>query len=207
MSEPPPIVAVAISAALVPCLRGGPLQTVFDAIEERQRFRAEQTAREIGQLVGEDALVARLADNPELETVLAQALTAATLTGLEAKRKLLAGASSRGLLKRREGGSRHFGCARAGPARARAYSRVGKVGWKSPTGIEKPGMKERRRSSKPRKMSRFLSRPRSYGQAWRSPPRRYWGVVVRVYDVSDFGRELLRQLKEVADEDSERVGH
>ena len=33
------------------------------------------------------------------------------------------------------------------------------------------------------------------------------GGGVRVYDVSDFGRELLRQLKEVADEDSERVGH
>lgn len=62
MTEPRPVFAVVISAGLsaIPMV-GGPLQTVFDAIEERTRHRAETTTREICESVGgADTVLSRI---------------------------------------------------------------------------------------------------------------------------------------------------
>ncbi|KRT44294.1 hypothetical protein EI32_3944 [Mycobacterium tuberculosis] len=77
---------------------GGPLQTVFDAIEERTRHRAETTTREICESVGgADTVLSRIDKNPELEPLLSQAIEAATRTSMEAKRRLLAQAAAAAL--------------------------------------------------------------------------------------------------------------
>lgn len=74
---------------------GGPVQTVFDAVEERIRHRAEETASEICEEVGgADTVLSRINENPELEPLLTQAIEAATRTGMEAKRRLLARAAA-----------------------------------------------------------------------------------------------------------------
>lgn len=99
MTEPRPVFAVVISAGLsaIPMV-GGPLQTVFDAIEERTRHRAETTTREICESVGgADTMLSRIDKNPELEPLLSQAIEAATRTSMEAKRRLLAQAAAAAL--------------------------------------------------------------------------------------------------------------
>lgn len=99
MTEPRPVFAVVISAGLsaIPMV-GGPLQTVFDAIEERTRHRAETTTREICESVGgADTVLSRIDKNPELEPLLSQAIEAATRTSMEAKRRLLAQAAAAAL--------------------------------------------------------------------------------------------------------------
>ncbi|CML55875.1 secreted protein [Mycobacterium tuberculosis] len=99
MTEPRPVFAVVISAGLsaIPMV-GGPLQTVFDAIEERTRHRAETTTREICESVGgADTVLSRIEKNPELEPLLSQAIEAATRTSMEAKRRLLAQAAAAAL--------------------------------------------------------------------------------------------------------------
>lgn len=99
MTEPRPVFAVVISAGLsaIPMV-GGPLQTVFDAIEERTRHRAETTTREICERVGgADTVLSRIDKNPELEPLLSQAIEAATRTSMEAKRRLLAQAAAAAL--------------------------------------------------------------------------------------------------------------
>ena len=98
MTAPRSVIAVVISAGLsaIPVV-GGPVQTVFDAIAERVRYRAEITAREICESVGADTVLTRIGENPELEALLTQAIEAATRTGMEAKRRLLARAAAAAL--------------------------------------------------------------------------------------------------------------
>lgn len=96
MTEPRSVLAVVISGGLsaIPVV-GGPVQTVFDAIEERIRYRAEITAREIcDKAGGVETVLSRIDENPELEPLLTQAIEAATRTSMEAKRRLLARAAA-----------------------------------------------------------------------------------------------------------------
>jgi hypothetical protein len=95
MNEPRSAVVVVISAGLsaIPVV-GGPIQTLFDAFEERVRHRAETTANEICEKAGGvGAVLSRIDENPELETLVTQAIEAATRTTMEAKRRLLARAA------------------------------------------------------------------------------------------------------------------
>jgi hypothetical protein len=96
MTEPRSVLAVVINGGLsaIPVV-GGPVQTVFDAIEERIRYRAEITAREICENAGgAETVLSRVDENPELEPLLTQAIEAATRTSMEAKRPLLARAAA-----------------------------------------------------------------------------------------------------------------
>ncbi len=82
MDAPRPVGIVVVSGALsaIPTI-GGPLQTAFDALVERRRYRVETTAREIVDTVGEERTVSRLLDDPQLEALLAEALEVAARTG------------------------------------------------------------------------------------------------------------------------------
>lgn len=96
VSKPRPVLVVLASAGLsgIPIV-GGPIQTLFDAVAERIRYRAETTAREICDDVGGvDIVLSRIDENPELEALLTQAIEAATRTAMEAKRRLLAQAAA-----------------------------------------------------------------------------------------------------------------
>ncbi|WP_204081491.1 hypothetical protein [Mycobacterium riyadhense] len=95
MNKPRPVIAVLISGGIsaIPVV-GGPIQTLFDAIVERVRHRAEITAREICEDVGSDTVLMRIDENPELEPLLNQAIEAAAHTSMEAKRRLLARAAA-----------------------------------------------------------------------------------------------------------------
>jgi hypothetical protein len=99
VDEPRSVVAVIISAGLsaIPGV-GGPIQTFFDYAVEQQRKRVRSTALEVVEAVGEAALLGRVQENPELESLLVQALEAASRTGHEAKRKLLGKAAAQALM-------------------------------------------------------------------------------------------------------------
>ena len=72
-------------------MAGGPVQTFFDAIEERRRERARQTVIEITDIVGGvDALLSHLENHPDLQDLLVRGVEAAFRSSYEAKRRLLA---------------------------------------------------------------------------------------------------------------------
>ena len=85
---PPETVAKAL-AAVVPWVGAG-LQVVVEDALARRHARARQTAHEIIEATGGDALVDRLSASPELDALFAEALEAAMRTGHEAKRRTLA---------------------------------------------------------------------------------------------------------------------
>ena len=79
--------ARAMVAVLVPY--GGAAVMVWDAVRGRLAERMQKTADDIIGEVGADVLAARLADAPQFEALVINALDSAARTGYEAKRRLL----------------------------------------------------------------------------------------------------------------------
>lgn len=69
---------------------GGAADVVIDTARQRVAARVQRTVDEIRDSAGEEALLRRLASDPELEAVFIQGIEAAARTGYEAKRRALA---------------------------------------------------------------------------------------------------------------------
>ena len=75
--------------AAIPAV-GGTLQVIYEDVRTRYVYRTARTVNQVAELTGVDHLEARLRDNPEVEALFVEAVEAASRTGLEAKRRLLA---------------------------------------------------------------------------------------------------------------------
>lgn len=80
---------VRIGLSLVPVIGGG-LQVMYEDTRSHLGARAARTMQEIAEEAGIERLKGRLASDPEVEALFVQGLDAATRTGYEAKRRLLA---------------------------------------------------------------------------------------------------------------------
>lgn len=80
---------VRIGLSLVPVIGGG-LQVMYEDTRSHLGARAARTMQEIAEEAGFERLKERLASDPEVEALFVQGLDAATRTGYEAKRRLLA---------------------------------------------------------------------------------------------------------------------
>lgn len=80
---------VRIGLSLVPVI-GGALQVIYQDTRSHVAARAARTIQEIADETGVERLRERLASDPEVEALFVQGLDAATRTGYEGKRRLLA---------------------------------------------------------------------------------------------------------------------
>ena len=198
MEEPRSIIAVIISAALsaIPAV-GGPLQTFFDYADEQQRYRVQSTAREICDLVGEEVLLGRVQENAELETLLTQALDAASRTGWEAKRKLLAKAVAHAFLNDEavDPGVLIVSALKVlEPVHARALVRLAHASDLS----RQSGDNERKTAVEQASFAEPTPVLAALIQTGVALPATLLGGGVKIWDVSDFGRQLLQDLRAVA---------
>lgn len=216
MSEHRPVVAVVISAGLsaIPVV-GGPVQTIFDAIEERTRDRAETTMREIQDQVGGETLLRRIGENPELEALLTQAVEAATRTGMEAKRRLLARAAAAALQNDEKIDPAALivsALSQLEPVHIRALVRLAET---ARSARDDDDRDEAMRAASEAEAVPVLAAliqtgvaiattMYSSGDGLGSPAETTGHVLI--HDVSKFGYSLLDQLAPVAAEDSERLG-
>ena len=80
---------VRIGLSLVPVIGGG-LQVMYEDTRTHLGVRAARTMQEIAEETGFERLKERLASDPEVEALFVRGLDAATRTGYEVKRRLLA---------------------------------------------------------------------------------------------------------------------
>jgi hypothetical protein len=208
MSEPRSWLSVFISAgySALPVI-GGPAQTIFDALDERSRRNAEQAALEFSRAVDPDTVARRLDENPDLEAVLAQAISAATYTGLAAKRKLLARAAAAafGDDDRVEPATLTvLALAELEPVHIRALAKL----------VDAAGRLNR--SEIPWDKGDPMEHPDSPTGIFRQLAAPIRAVLIRtgtiegqygnpITQVTDFGTRLIQELMSVADEDNERL--
>lgn len=197
------VVSGALSA--IPTI-GGPLQTAFDALVERRRYRVETTAREIVDTVGEERTVSRLLDDPQLEALLAEALEVAARTGFEAKRRLLGRAVADALLGDDDAALDSgvlivAALAQLEPVHVRALIRLEKA-----MAVSDESDDERRRSAI-REFNKTQPVPvlAALEKSGVMIPSTFIGGGVGAFAISDFGTQILRQLRAVAEEDMERL--
>lgn len=217
MTEPRSVVAVVISAGLsaIPVV-GGPVQTVFDAIEERTRYRAEITVREIYDHVGGETLLSRIDENPELETLLTQVVEAATRTSMKAKRRLLARAANAAFDNNEMIDPATLmvsALALLEPVHIRALAALARAATSA------QDLEDRQRSETMEAASlaqpvpvlaaliqtgAVLAKTMIWGGDGLGSPAETTGHIL-IHDVSGFGYNLLVQLDDVAEEDAERL--
>lgn len=204
MSEPRPVAVVVVSAALsaIPTV-GGPLQTVYDAIDERRRYRIESTARDIAEVAGEERMVRRVLEDPQLEAVLGEALEAAARTGFEAKRRLLGRTVGNALL---DGAAVDpavlmvHALAQLEPVHVRALVRLESVvGPPDEVFTDRTALDEFNKSQP----VPVLATLETSGVA--IPATSWTGRGLGAENISDFGRQILRELRAVAEEEMERL--
>ena len=89
--EPPDFIDTAFRAglALIPGV-GGAVQVVYGDVRARIAHRQWQTVQGVAEAVGPNQLGARLEEDPLLQAIFVAGVEAATKTGLESKRRLLA---------------------------------------------------------------------------------------------------------------------
>lgn len=205
MSEPRPVVVVVISAALsaIPGF-GGPLQTVYDAIDERRRHRIESTAAEIAAQAGEERMVDRVLGDPRIEALLGEALEAAARTGFEAKRKLLGRSVANAVLDDAEVDPAVLmvhALAQLEPVHIRALLRLeSAVGPADESGLVDRTALDEFNKSQP---TPVLATLETYGVA--IPATSWTGRGSGAEDISDFGRRVLWELRAVGEEEMERL--
>lgn len=88
--EPPEIHYILARAGLQLLPGGGAFDVLIEGWRERLAYKARRTVAEVVEATGVETLAQRLADDPEVEALFVQGLDAATRTGYEAKRRLLA---------------------------------------------------------------------------------------------------------------------
>jgi hypothetical protein len=205
MDEPRSVGIVVVSAALsaIPTI-GRPLQTTFDAIAERRRYRVELTAREIAGAAGEDRMVNRVLDDAQFEALLAEALEAAAKTGFEAKRRVLGRAVAEALLSDDEAALDSgvlvvAALAQLEPVHVRALIRL-----ENATAVSGDPDDERRRSAI-EEFNRSQPMPvlAALDKTGVMIPGTFLGA--SAHAISNFGTLILRELRAVADEDMERL--
>lgn len=206
MTEPRPVAVVVVSAALsaLPTI-GGPLQTVYDAIDERRRYRVESTAREIAEAAGEERMVARVLEDPGLEALLGEALEAASRTGFEAKRRLLARTVGNALLDDAAVDPAVLmvhALAQLEPVHVRALAWLERaVGPAGEVFTDRTAVDEFNKSQP----IPVLAMLETVGAV--IPATSWTGRGLGAETISDFGRQLLRELRAVADEEMERLAN
>ncbi|OBK30139.1 hypothetical protein A5659_03605 [Mycobacterium sp. 1165196.3] len=191
---------ISAGLSLVPYV-GGALSTVYDAVDERRRYRIESTAREIAAAVGEERMLARLTEDPRLEPLIGNALDAAARTGFEAKRRLLGRAVANALLDE--------AAVDLGVLKVAALSQLEPVHVRALVALElavercednSRGPVEEFNKAQPVPIHATLQ---NTGVVM--PATGYFGTGIGAYDLSPFGRELLAELRAVADEEFERL--
>ena len=205
MSEPRSAVVVAISAGLsaIPTI-GGPLQTAYDAIIERRRYRIEATTREIAQAAGEERMVARVLEHPQLEALLGEALEAAAQSGFDAKRRLLGRTVANALSDDAVIDPSVImvrALAQLEPVHVRALVRLERA-----VGPADEAFRDRTAVDEFNKLQPIpvLATLQSVGAI--IPATSWTGRGLGADTISDFGRQLLVELRAVADEEMERLG-
>lgn len=203
MSKPPPAAVVVVSAALsaIPGV-GGPLQTVYDAIDERRRYRVESTAREMAELAGEERMVSRVLEDPRLEALCGDALEAAARTGFEAKRRLLGRTVGNALLDDAAVDPAVLmvhALAQLEPVHVRALLWLeSAVGPDDEEFIDRSAVDEFNKTQP----VPVLATLENTGVIIRGT---FVGGGFGAHTISDFGRQVLRELRGVADEEMERL--
>lgn len=204
MSEPRPWISVGLSLgfALIPNI-GPAAQILFDALDERSRYNAQQAADEFARGVDPETVAQRMSENPALETVLAQAFSAATGSGLQAKRKLLARAAAAAFLDDARVDSATltvFALSQLEPVHIKALAQLiaaaDSAAAGAQTGVNAVG-KLQSRWQAPIRAALIFS-----GVA---APATMWSGDFGIGGVTEFGRQLLEELRAVADEDNERL--
>lgn len=218
MPGPRPAIVVLISGGLsaIPVV-GGPAQTLFDAIAERVRYRAETTAREICDSVGgPDTVLSRIDENPELETLLSQAIEAAARTSMEAKRRLLARAAAAAFDNEENVEPASLivsALSELEPVHIRALARLAEAA-QAPQHPDESGRGEAIKAASKAESVPVVAALIQTGVAiastaiWRGDGTGLGAGgesgYLLIHDVSDFGRRLLAHLR-AADEGSERL--
>lgn len=196
---PPPTVPDTLVRAvlkLVPRF-GDALEIVYNDTRARHAAKVAQTLAAVVEHTGVDRLNARLADDPELEALLFEALDAASRTGLEGKRRLLARVLAEAVLddaKVEEGQLITQALRELDGPHIRALERIRIA---ADTLVDRP---ERERES--------AEAVRSAGQAEPTPvvavlirtgvvePATLFGGGHAVHDITNFGRNLLAALRD-----------
>jgi hypothetical protein len=202
VGEPTPWIAVLISAGLsaIP-VAGGPVQTFFDAIEERRRARARQTVIEITDIVGGvDALLSRMEDSPDLQDLLVRGVEAAFRSSYAAKRKLLARAVASAFENDEAidpANLKVMALSQLEPVHVRALARL--VGVASDPAL----IDEQHRHNEISNASDELPvsvRATLIQTGVVLPSTMVFGGSNRIFDVTDFGHEIIRELRDAGDD-------
>jgi hypothetical protein len=198
---PRPWLAVVVSAGLsvIPWPFGGPVKTFFDAFEERRRARTRETLVEITEIVGGvDALLSRMGDNPDLQDLLVRGLEAAFRSSYEAKRKLLARAVASAFENDEAIDPANLmvmALSQLEPVHVRALARLARVATESGlAGDELHDAIATASRDEPVPVRATLV------QTGVVLPANLLGGGVAVYDLSDFGHEVLRGLRDAGDD-------
>jgi hypothetical protein len=88
--EPPSVPYMIARAVLTEVPFGSALDVLVEGTRQRLAYKARRTVAEVAEATGVEALAERLASDPEVEALFVQGLDAATQTGYEEKRRLLA---------------------------------------------------------------------------------------------------------------------
>jgi hypothetical protein len=205
VNEPRALPVVLVSGALSFLPAGGALQVAWDSIMERRRAYAEQAMREITERVGAERFVARKQSDPTLEALLAAALEALVRSGFEAKRVVLARAVANAYDNDEavdESALIVDVLARLEPMHIRALARL------------------ERAVAEAEKATTDDDRHRIVREVYRAEPIPVLAALIQtgvcipatvltggvaIYNVSPVGSQLLRLLRDVADEDLERL--
>jgi hypothetical protein len=202
LERPTGIVFLSAALSAIPTL-GGPIQTLFDELYAGRRSRMESTAQEILEAVGGDGLISRLQEDPRLEPLLGEALEAAARTGFEAKRRLL-GRTVRNALQDDAAIDPAvvmvLSMSQLEPVHVRALVWLERViGPVDETFTDRTALEEFNRSQP----IPVLATLETSGVV--IPATSWTGRGLGVETISDFGREVLRELRAADGEDMERL--
>jgi hypothetical protein len=195
------VTSVGLSLALAPIPGGGAIQTVVEAIIRRQRNRASQTMIEVADFVGNaDVLLDRIERVPELRDLLARSLEAAMRSSYEAKRKLLVKVVANAFQDDEAidpANLKVMALSQLEPVHVRALARL--VGVASDPAL----IDEQHRHNKIGITSDEIPVPVRAALIQTGvvlPSTMVFGGSNRIYDVTDFGHEITRELRDAGDD-------
>jgi hypothetical protein len=201
MPDPMPLPVVVLSGLLsaIPDY-GGPLQTAFNYLWDQYRAALGSTASDIAELVGEEQLLSRMAEDPRLRALLADALEAVGRSGFEAKRCLLGRAVAYAFMNGEDVVDAQVlmvqVLAELEPVHIRAMIRLERA--TADTGDR--SKVDEFNTTQPRPVLAALERTGVV-----IPSSSWAGTGIGAHGLSDFGRMVLKELRGVAEEEMERL--